>query len=86
MDPTVHVGGMVDWMGSGVRLGKGDLFITEACEYVRSFMTLHPSYIVINNIDDDHLDYFKDIDDITADLYRFYAPSSRGWYSFCKSR
>lgn len=71
MDPTVHVGGMVDWMGSGVRLGKGDLFITEACEYVRSFMTLHPSYIVINNIDDDHLDYFKDIDDITQTFIDF---------------
>ena len=71
LDPTVHVGGMVDWMGSGVRLGKGSLFITEACEYVRSFMTLHPSYIVINNIDDDHLDYFKDIDDITNTFMDF---------------
>ncbi len=73
VDPTVHVGGMVDWMGSGVRLGKSDLFITEACEYVRSFMTLHPSYIIINNIDDDHLDYFKDIDDITNTFADFTA-------------
>lgn len=72
-DPTVHVGGMVDWMGSGVRLGKSDLFVTEACEYVRSFMTLHPNYIIINNIDDDHLDYFKDIDDITNTFADFTA-------------
>ena len=73
LDPTVHVGGMVDWMGSGVRLGHGDLFISEACEYVRSFMTLHPTYIIINNIDDDHLDYFKDIDDITHTFEDFAA-------------
>ena len=63
-DPTVHVGGMVDFLGGGVKLGKGDSFITEACEYVKSFLTLHPTHIVINNIDDDHLDFYRDIDDI----------------------
>jgi len=64
IDPTVHVGGMVDFMGGGVKLGGSDVFITEACEYVRSFMTLHPNNIILNNIDDDHLDYYKDIDEI----------------------
>lgn len=68
-DPTVHVGGMVDFLGGGVKLGKGDSFITEACEYVKSFLTLHPTHIVINNIDDDHLDFYKDIDDI-IDTFR----------------
>lgn len=61
---TVHVGGMVNFLGGGVKVGDSDVFITEACEYVRSFMTLHPKNIILNNIDDDHLDYYKDIDEI----------------------
>jgi len=64
LDATVHVGGMVDFLSGGVKLGQSDIFITEACEYVRSFLTLHPRYILINNIDDDHLDYYKNIDEI----------------------
>lgn len=71
LDPTVHVGGMVDFLSGGVRVGGSKLFITEACEYVRSFLTLHPSYIIINNIDDDHLDYYKDIDEIVATFIEF---------------
>lgn len=70
-DPTVHVGGMVDFMGGGVKLGKGESFITEACEYVRSFLALHPTYVVINNIDDDHLDCYRDIDEIIATFSEF---------------
>lgn len=71
IDPTVHVGGMVDFLSGGVRLGKTEHFITEACEYVRSFLTLHPHYIILNNIDDDHLDYYKDIDEIIATFREF---------------
>lgn len=62
--PTIHVGGMVDFLGGGVKLGDKSFFVTEACEYVRSFLALNPKYIVLNNIDDDHLDYYKDINDI----------------------
>lgn len=71
LDATVHVGGFVDFLQGGTRIGSHDLFITEACEYVESFLTLHPSIAVINNIDDDHLDYFRDIDHIT-DAFRKY--------------
>lgn len=71
LDPTVHVGGMVDFLSGGVRLGSGQYFITEACEYVRSFLTLHPSYIILNNIDDDHLDYYKNIDEIIDTFVEF---------------
>ncbi len=71
LDPTVHVGGMVDFLSGGVRAGGQELFITEACEYVRSFMTMHPSYIIINNIDDDHLDYYKDLDEIKQTFVDF---------------
>lgn len=71
IDPTVHIGGMVEFLGSGVRVGESDLFVTEACEYVESYLTLHPSCIVLNNIDDDHLDYFRDIDHIVDSFKSF---------------
>ena len=71
VDPTVHVGGMVDFLSGGVKVGNSDHFITEACEYVRSFMTLKPTAIIINNIDDDHLDYYKDIDEIISTFADF---------------
>ena len=54
LDATVHVGGFVEFLKGGTRLGSHDLFITEACEYVESFLTLRPTVALINNIDDDH--------------------------------
>jgi UDP-N-acetylmuramate--alanine ligase len=71
VDCTVHVGGMVDFLGGGVKLGTSDIFITEACEYVKSFLTLSPKYILVNNIDDDHLDFYKDIEDIYQTFAEF---------------
>lgn len=71
LDPTVHVGGMVPFLHGGVRVGGDAYFITEACEYVESFMTLHPTAAALNNIDDDHLDYFRDIDHIAETFERF---------------
>ena len=50
LDATVHVGGMVDFLHGGIRLGSHDLFVTEACEYVESFLTLHPTVVLINNM------------------------------------
>ncbi|MDO4492983.1 MAG: UDP-N-acetylmuramate--L-alanine ligase [Clostridia bacterium] len=70
-DATVHVGGYVDLLGGGVRVGHDDCFITEACEYVESFLTLAPTVAIINNIDDDHLDYYKDMDHIVAAFGKF---------------
>ncbi|MGI6665806.1 MAG: UDP-N-acetylmuramate--L-alanine ligase [Christensenellaceae bacterium] len=64
INPTIHVGGEVDFLSGGVHVGSKQVFITEACEYVRSFLTLHPTHIILNNIDDDHLDYYKDIEEI----------------------
>lgn len=61
---TVHVGGYVNLLHGGVKLGSADLFITEACEYVRSFLTLKPTIAIINNIDNDHLDCYGDISHI----------------------
>lgn len=70
-DATVHVGGMVDFLDGGVHIGTNDAFVTEACEYVRSFLTLHPTHILVNNIDDDHLDCYRDIDDIFDTFVEF---------------
>ena len=68
---TVHVGGYVAQLGGGVRIGSSDLLITEACEYVESFLTLAPTIALINNIDDDHLDYYRDMDHIVSAYQRF---------------
>lgn len=59
LDPTIHVGGVLEYLGEGgTRLGKGNTMVVEACEYVDSFLKFYPTIAVINNIDDDHLDYF----------------------------
>lgn len=68
---TVHVGGMVDFLHGGIRIGTDELFITEACEFVESFLTLHPTVVLINNIDNDHLDYFKTFDNIVNAFRKF---------------
>ena len=70
-DPTVTVGGMLDAIGGNIRIGKRDLFIAEACEYTNSFLSFHPTLAVILNIEADHLDFFKDIDDIRASFRKF---------------
>lgn len=73
VDPTVHVGGFVEFLNGGTRLGSHDTFITEACEYVESFLSLRPTIEIINNIDDDHLNYFKTIDNIVAAFKKYVA-------------
>lgn len=72
-DATVHIGGFVDFLKGGVRIGSHDMFITEACEYVESFLTLRPTVVLINNIDNDHLDYYGDMEHITDAFRRFAA-------------
>lgn len=63
-DPTVTVGGELDAIGGNLRLGNSKYFLTEACEYHRSFLRFFPKMGIILNVDADHLDYFKDIDEI----------------------
>ena len=60
-DPTVLVGGNLSEIGGNVHVGGGEYFVTEACEYMDSFLRLAPRYAVILNIDSDHLYYFSDI-------------------------
>lgn len=63
-DPTVMVGGHLDILNGNFRLGKSSYFVTESCEYCRSFLKFFPKYAIILNVEEDHLDYYKDIEDI----------------------
>ncbi len=63
-DPTISVGGILPAIGGNIRVGKSQTFVTEACEYTNSFLSFFPKISVILNVDADHLDFFKDIDDI----------------------
>lgn len=63
-DPTILVGGMLNSIGGNLRLGHSDCIITEACEYTNSFLSLISNINVILNVREDHLDFFKDINDI----------------------
>ena len=64
MDPTISVGGILKAIHGNIRVGSSGLFVTEACEYTNSFLHFFPKISVILNIDADHMDLFKDLDDI----------------------
>lgn len=64
LDPTVVVGGVVGAFGSNARLGKSDLMVVEADESDRSFLMLTPTFAIVTNIDREHMDYYKDMDDM----------------------
>lgn len=70
-DPTISVGGILPAIGGNIRVGESETFVTEACEYTNSFLSFFPKISVILNIDADHLDFFKDIDDIRRSFRRF---------------
>jgi UDP-N-acetylmuramate--alanine ligase len=69
LDPTMVVGGNIPALGGTSRVGRSDLMVAEACEYDRSFLNLHPTYAVVTNIEEDHLDYYKDLREI-RDAFR----------------
>lgn len=70
-EPTINVGGIVDEIGGNYYIGGEDLFIAEACEYTNSFLDFCPSVAVVTNIEEDHLDFFKDLDDIRKSFKKF---------------
>lgn len=70
-DPTIHIGGELDFIGGSTRRGAGGDFIVEACEFNGSFLHFHPTVAVITNIDEDHLDFFGDIEHIEAAFKNF---------------
>ncbi|MDK2564755.1 UDP-N-acetylmuramate--L-alanine ligase [Romboutsia sedimentorum] len=71
LDPTILVGGNLSTIGGNVKIGNSDHFITEACEYVDSFLNFNPQIAIVLNIEEDHLDYFSGIDEIKASFNKF---------------
>ena len=71
LDPTILVGGNLKSIGGNVKIGHSDHFITEACEYVDSFLNFNPKISIVLNIEEDHLDYFSGIDEIKASFNKF---------------
>ncbi len=63
-DPTISVGATLDAIKSNVHVGDSDLFVAESCEYTNSFLDFFPRYNIILNVEAEHLDFFKDLDDI----------------------
>lgn len=73
MDPTLSIGGILKTIGGNIRVGKSEYFVTEACEYTNSFLSFFPKIGVILNIEEDHLDFFKDLTDIRSSFRKFAA-------------
>ncbi|MGI6084304.1 MAG: UDP-N-acetylmuramate--L-alanine ligase [Acetivibrionales bacterium] len=71
LDPTIHIGGLLNLIGGNTRIGNSEYFIAEACEYKNSFLQFRPSLAVVLNIDADHLDFFKNVDEIRNSFERF---------------
>ena len=71
LDPTISVGGILKAIGGNIRVGRSETFITEACEYTNSFLHFFPKISVILNIEEDHMDFFKDLEDIRSSFRRF---------------
>ena len=77
MDPTVMIGGSLPLLQAGHRVGNGDTILLESCEYCDSFLNFFPTLAVILNIEADHLDYFKDLEDVKKS-FRAFAQLSTG--------
>ena len=76
-DPTAVIGGRLDFIGGNSRHGKSEFMVCEACEYVNSYHSIAPDYAVILNIDSDHLEFFKTIDNLIASFRKFAESSSK---------
>ncbi len=70
-DPTLSIGGMLKTIGGNIRVGSTEYFVTEACEYTNSFLSFFPKIGIILNIEEDHMDFFKDLEDIRSSFRKF---------------
>ena len=71
MDPTVMIGGYLPLLHASHRVGHGDTILLESCEYCDSFLNFFPTLAVVLNVEEDHLDYFKDLADIQKSFHQF---------------
>lgn len=72
-DPTISVGGILQAIGGNIRVGNSDVFVTEACEYTNSFLNFFPKISIVLNVEEDHMDFFKDIHEIRDSFHKFAA-------------
>ncbi len=70
-DPTISVGGILPIINGNIRVGSSEYFLTEACEYTNSFLHFYPRISIILNIEEDHMDFFKDLADIRNSFHLF---------------
>src|SRR3989338_5337863 len=84
-DPTVIVGSLLKDQGSNFVAGKSEDFVVEACEYKKTFLNLNPKIIVITNIDNDHLDYYGNLENIKKAFGEFAAKLPEDGYLVCDS-
>ena len=71
LSPTVHIGGIIKSIQDNVLFGDGDIFLTEACEYQDSFLSLESYISVVLNVEEDHLDYFKNYQNLLESFKKF---------------
>jgi UDP-N-acetylmuramate--alanine ligase len=71
VDPTIHIGGILPSINHSTKVGSNDYFVTEACEYMDSFLKFSPSLAILSNIELDHLDYFKSIHQVKQSFVNF---------------
>lgn len=71
LDPTISLGGILNNIGGNIRVGNSDVFITEACEYSNSFLEFNPTIGIILNVEAEHLDYFKSLDNVRLSFRAF---------------
>lgn len=71
IDPTIQVGSILNNIGGNYRIGKSDTLIIEACEYSDSYLSFSQKSAIVLNIDNDHLDYFKNLDNIKKSFYKY---------------
>ncbi|MDO4300693.1 MAG: UDP-N-acetylmuramate--L-alanine ligase [Clostridia bacterium] len=70
-EPTVSIGGMLPSIGGNYKVGSDDYFVLETCEYCDSFLKFNPHSAIILNVDKDHIDYFKNLDNIYKSFNKF---------------
>ena len=77
-DPTVMIGGYLPLLHAGHRVGHGDTIVLESCEYCDSFLNFFPTLAVVLNVEADHLDYFKDLEDVQKSFHEFAMLATQG--------
>ncbi len=81
MDPSAVIGGKLPLIGSNGLSGKSDIFVCESCEFVNTFLELSPDISVLLNIDNDHLDYFKTMENLTDSFKKFVSMSKIAFFN-----